>query len=123
MPDPPVSSWPDQLTVNWPLVSVAGSGPTLLVGGTGVDRDQGLLGGIDPLARVLVVDLVGGDGRFVESDLGHVGDLRAGGQAGFGLDDVIDVSLAAAGAVFRGQETGQDVGGKLVAGSTDWNVA
>ena len=34
MPEPPASSWPDQLTVKLGEFSVAGSGATLLVGGS-----------------------------------------------------------------------------------------
>ena len=80
--------------------------------------------GIDALRGVVVVDLVGGDRRVgVEGDQGDVADLRAGGQARLGIDDEADVSHAAPGAVLGGQEAGEDVGGKLVFGSIDWNTA
>ena len=113
MPDPPGSSWPLQFTVKLAVFRSGGNGVTLLVGAPELIVTRACFRRIGSLARVFVVDLVGGDQAVVvEIDVGHVADLRAGGQAGLGLDRVVDLAHAAAGAVLGGQETGQDVGGQ-----------
>ena len=122
----PASSGPDQETMKLVLVVVAGSGLTVLVGAVGSMVTRACLVGSMPLAGVLVVHLVGGDGSAeVEGDVGDVADLRAGGQAGFGLDGEADEADAAAACRPRaaGSRSRMLAGGRSVLGSIDWNEA
>ena len=91
--------------------SVAGSGVTVLVGFELSIVTRACLAVEMPWLGSSSLDLIGGDRRVaVEDDVGHVGDLRAGRQAGLRGDQVADVALAAARAVLGREEAGQDVG-------------
>src|SRR5439155_2388905 len=97
-------------------VGIVGAGPAHQeAGGTGdgrqrldaarrwaaVDRDQGFLERSGPLGGVMRIDLVRGDDLAeVELDDRDVADFRARDEPGYGADDVVEVRLAAAGAVF-----------------------
>ena len=59
--------------------------------------------GIDLIGRYL--------GLAVKGDEGHVGDLCTGGKTCLGVYGVGDIAHAPAGAVFRREKAGKDIGG------------
>ena len=85
----------------------------LTVWSGGVDGVECLQSRVGSGGRVLGIDLVSRDDCLqIEADQPDIVDFGAGGEVGFGLDEVAEVPLADAGAVFRRQKAGQDVGSK-----------